>query len=325
MPRRSRGANDRGCSSSSRGTSGRALPASPGRFRADSGTATDLALVPSHDHAFSEIISPILSTTYLSRHPAGPTTGSYTGGEETMAAISPASGSADCASATNSHQGASHDREPRRGGPINSPDDSAAREPRDTDPHQHLLSPATSGRLGSAAQPTLPPTRILLCRPMTHHHPAQRGPISASEQVRRRRQPPTCRGWVEPPIESGQEWPKAAKSGQPCQPTTAQVVRVSSERAMRTETNPIPPPPGIPPKPAIAPGPRSQNVGARHAVPACPVSATRRPRGKDRRTKFRRTCLGSVSSKQPSTRAPALPPRKNRRTQSRPPGFGGTL
>ena len=92
-------------------------------------------------HRFSEPISPILSTTY----PSSLATGSYTGGEKTMAAVSPAFGSAYWAGATSSHPG--HDREPRKGGPGISPGDSDAREPRDTDLRQHLWSPARAAQL----------------------------------------------------------------------------------------------------------------------------------------------------------------------------------
>ena len=79
-----------------------------------------------------------------------------------MAAVSPAFGSAYWAGATSSHPGAGHDREPRRGGPGISPGDSDAREPRDTDPRQHLWSPV------GAAQLAVPPGKIPLRRSMTH-------------------------------------------------------------------------------------------------------------------------------------------------------------
>ena len=128
----------------------------------------------SWNHRFSKTISPILSATYPSSYPVGRRTGSYTGGEETLAAISPAFGRAPCtwkgrmgARATRSHHGASHDCEPRRGDPDNSP----GREPRDTDPHQHLLSPER------ATQPTFPR------RQMRHSHATHPAAIPAIDST----------------------------------------------------------------------------------------------------------------------------------------------
>ena len=102
-------------------------------------------------HRFPESLSSMFSATYAYGHPGGPTTGPYTEGEETMAAIAPASGeravvgrmpaavgSKHCAGASRSHQTACHNGEPRRSDSTNS----LGREPRHTDPRQLVSRPA---------------------------------------------------------------------------------------------------------------------------------------------------------------------------------------
>ena len=94
-----------------------------------------------------------------------------------------------CGDSNNSpgHHGAGRDTEPRRGDSNNSP----GREPRDTDPRQHLLSPAR------AAQPTLRWT------PMRHSHPASPHPTRQHRDA-----------WpTGAPLESGQKRTKAGIVG----------------------------------------------------------------------------------------------------------------
>ena len=213
-----------------------------------------------------------------------------------MAAISPAFGSAYRASATNSHHGASHDRQPRRGGPDNSP----GREPRDTDPHQHLLSPAR------AAQPTL------LRRPLTHshsthRHPAHLGPIPVIDPGRRRGQPPTYRRI---PTAPRRKAPNPARFCQIRTRITWQITVGNEPEPVTNETNPIPPKRGMPLKPW------AQDVGARRAVPAgLSRRATRCT--KNEANPIPQNLPVSMSSKRISAHEPTLTDRGTKRTQLR--------
>ena len=122
-----------------------------------------------------------------------------------MAAVSPAFGSAYWAGATSSHPGAGHDREPRRGGPGISPGDSDAREPRDTDPRQHLWSPV------GAAQLAVPPGKIPLRRSMTHC-----GRIPVIQPPRTAAHPPRSKESSQSSAKPRQILPNPAKSCQIC-------------------------------------------------------------------------------------------------------------
>ena len=198
----------------------------------------------------------MFSITCLSRHPAGPTIGSYTGDEKTMAAISPAFGRAYRASAINSRHGAGHDREPRRGGPSNSP----GCKPRDTDPHQHLLSPAR------AAQPTLL-RRPLTHRHSTHRHPAHRGPIPVIDTGRHRGRSPMWRRSVQLPVERRQILPNPARSCQIRTPITWRITVGHEREPVPNETNPIPPEAR---DAAEAPAPRCRGTARRARLPVSP-------------------------------------------------------
>ena len=130
-----------------------------------------------------------------------------------------------------SDPGAGPDSEPRRGGPGNSP----GREPRDIDPDQHLWSPVR------AAQPTLLPRPLAHSHPThshaTHTRPAHPFPSRPPARVAARRTHPCITDLYRSPQ-------NPAKSCQIPEPTAGEPGGATRDRAMRNETNPIPPEPG---------------------------------------------------------------------------------
>ncbi len=166
-----------------------------------------------------------------------------------MAAISPAFARADrvrmehCAGATDLHNSASRDTEPRRGDSNNSPghhsggrdseprrgdsNNSPGREPRDSDPCQHLLSPAR------AAQSTLPWT------PRRHSHPASPHPTRQHRDA----WPTMSKELSGAPIEIGQKWTKADILGHSAAAEQARRSRFSMTIMRARACNPTASPP----------------------------------------------------------------------------------